>query len=388
MSKDKIKVIQMIPHICEAGAETLVKDYALHLNKKRFDVFILTTIISPPDSSNLKLLKEEQIEVLCPYDLSFFSIHKRIVRRIIKLFFPKYDIIQERKRYDFVKHSILHLKPDVIHVHMQMLKYLSPISDSLRGVKLFYTCHSLPERYFSRIKEKEEYEAASVLIRKNGLKLIALHDEMRIELNNMFGVENTIVLRNGVDFKKFKNIHEERAEIRKSLNIPADTLVLGHVGRFIYIKNHKYILEIFKRLISIHPSSYLLLVGEGETKKEIEIKIKEYKIENKCLILPPQGDIPRLLKAMDVFVLPSLFEGVPIVAIEAQLSGLRLLISNRITKDVLFSENAIPLDINDDPMKWVDTILNTKIKGTIMNNINEYNIDNVITKVEKLYISD
>ena len=136
---------------------------------------------------------------------------------------------------------------EVIHAHMTVLKYLKPISKELFNCKLFYTCHSLPERYFSGM-HKEEYECGKYLIKNNNLRLIGLHKDMADELNNMFNVKNTAVINNGIDFNRFKGIDTEKKEIRKKLGIPENAFVLGHVGRFHPVKNHKFIVQVFEKL--------------------------------------------------------------------------------------------------------------------------------------------
>lgn len=383
MKNGKVVVVQLIPWISEGGAETLVKDYAVNIDKRRFDIHILTSLMSSVTSSNLLQILQADVDVLSPYKWGGSSLLSKIVRYIGNFF--KSPRLEESKRANFIKQNILRLQPDVIHVHMQMLKYLYPIADLLGNTRLYYTCHSLPHRYFNEDTEKDEFEAAKYLIKHNGLKLVALHNGMRVELNKMFGVDNTIVLRNCVNFARFKDVEESKEDIRMSLNVPTDSFVLGHVGRFSYIKNHKYIVEIFKKLIVRRPNSFLLLIGSGCTKKEIVQMLNECGLYNKSLILPARGDIPRMMKAMDVFVLPSLFEGLSIVTIEAQVSGLRTIVSSQVPEDVLFSENALSLDINVDPQVWVNAIVDTNIKGTVYNDIKNYDVENVMRTVEQLY---
>lgn len=114
-----------------------------------------------------------------------------------------------------IKKIIKKEKPNIIHAHMDVLKYLSSIKKSLNGIKLFYTCHSLPRRWLTN--NGLEYLAAKELIKNNNLQIIALHDQMRLEINQMFGIESTIVLNNGIDFTKFSKVAEEKNEIREKL---------------------------------------------------------------------------------------------------------------------------------------------------------------------------
>ena len=385
MKDGKTVVVQLIPWISEGGAETLVKDYVVNIDKRRFEVYVLTSLISMSTSSNLRQILDAKVEVLSPYKWGRSNITSVFLRFLGGIFRSTQQ--EELKRARFIKLNIQRLKPDVIHVHMKMLRYIYPIADELGSTKLFYTCHSLPQRYFNEKEEKAEYEAAKYLIKHNDLQMVALQNSMREELNQMFGISNTIVLHNCVNIARFKDVKERKEDIRESLNIPSTSLVIGHVGRFTYIKNHKFIVEVFKELVLKCPDSFLLLVGEGNTKKEVLDLLNAYGLSSKSLVLPARGDIPRMMKAMDVFVLPSLFEGLPIVAIEAQASGLRTIISNQVTSDIMFSENAISLDINAGPNAWVDAIVDGNIKGTAHNSIEDFDVLNVIPAVEHLYMN-
>jgi len=208
---------------------------------------------------------------------------------------------------------------------------------------------------------------------------------MQKELNDMFDIDNTIVLPNGIDFSKYQNINETTAEIRDSINVPNDSYVIGHIGRFTEAKNHEKLVDIFREAVNREPSAYLLMIGTGELQEAVESKLAKYGLEDKYKILQKRNDIPRLLRAMDVFVFPSVFEGLPVTLVEAQISNLRCIISTRVTDECFFSENAVPLDVTAPTSDWVDAIFDKEIKGPYHNNIMAFNMNSVISRLSSLY---
>lgn len=380
----KIKVIELIQEIAEGGAETLVKDYMLNLNPKVFDVSLVTEFPLSVRSANVRILMQKKRKIYAPYGISRERIIDKIIRKIRKIFVPLR--LQDKYRFSFVQKTILKLRPDVIHVHLRMLKYLVPIASKIEGVKLFYTCHSLPCRYFNDNDCKEELDAAKYLLEHNNLQFIALHDEMRQELNHMFGIDNTIVINNCVDLRRFREVEESKIEIRQSLGIPTNAFVVGHIGRFIWCKNQPFIVDIFNEVLKRHPNAFLLLVGTGDASDTI-VKLHQYGIEERCLILSHRTDTPLLLNAMDVFVLPSILEGLSIAAIEAQASGLRCVMSSTIPKEVFFSENAIEADLSECASIWAEKLCKEEIKGRLKNDIEKYDVAFVMKEVQRIYSS-
>ena len=215
--------------------------------------------------------------------------------------------------------------------------------------------------------------------------MIALHDEMRRELNKRFGVNNTVVIHNGIDFQSFLSVDESKESIRKSIDVPMDKFVIGHVGRFSEPKNHLYLVDIFAEILKMKPNAHLLMVGAGGLQSMIEAKLKAFGLKGEYTILSHRTDIPRLLRAMDVFVFPSIYEGLPVSIVEAQVAGLRVIASDVITSECFFSENIVPLSIAKTPDLWAKTILDNNIKGPYSNDINSFDMNKVIFRLEKLY---
>ena len=370
----RIRVIEYLEgSLSDGGAETLVKDYALLIDRKRFEPYILVDWIFT-DSANYSRLKDTDVKLVSLYPS--YSIFWRAVNKFF------------RNRYiDWkLRRVVRKLKPDVLHIHLAALKHVEKIKEDLEGVKLLYTCHSIPQFYFE--EKKGEAEAAEVLIRENGLRLIALHSDMADDLKRRFNTDNVVVVRNGIDMEKFRKPRKTRNEVRNELGIPQSSFVLGHIGRFVKVKNHSFLLSVFERIAEKKPGSRLLLIGDGEDREKVEAEIKSKNLTDRVIILSNRSDIPELLSAMDCFILPSLFEGFPVALLESQASGLRCVVSDRINSEVYLSNLIVPLSLSLSPSVWADTILDENVRGNYENRIDEYDLRKEIRKLERIYAGE
>ncbi len=145
---------------------------------------------------------------------------------------------------------------------------------------------------------------------------------------------DVLVLPNAIDIEKYQFDQSGREKIRNEFSIPNDTLVVGTVGRLSIEKNQQFIVDIFKELLSIYPNSRLIIVGDGNLREAIEQRVLKYDIQRNVVLTGKRRDIQAILSAFDLFIMPSLFEGTPVSAIEARSSGLPCLISDTITKSI------------------------------------------------------
>lgn len=367
----KTKIVEIIESLSDGGAQSIVKDYATLIDKEKFDVVIFT-IYPCKFSANYKLVKSARVKVYSVYEnYNFFS---KIINKVTK----KQYITRKLRSF------LLSYKPNVVHVHSVMLKYLAPLSSIIRGCNIFYTCHSLPHRYFGEGHE-DEFEAAKVLIKNNNLRFIGLHENMRVELNKIFNISNTIVLKNGVDFSRFSKINESKADIRHSIGIEEDSFLIGHVGRFADMKNHTFLVDVFRIVSKYKDNARLLLIGDGELLGDIKAKVKKLGLQKKVFFLSHRTDIPRLLKAMDVFVFPSIYEGLPVSIVESQIAGVRTITSDNVTKECFYKPLLISLKLSDGAEVWAETILDTSITGPYNRDIKEFDMSEVVKTLEKIY---
>ena len=141
------------------------------------------------------------------------------------------------------------------------------------------------------------------------------------------------ILKNALDLNVYRFDQSTRDRVRGEFSIPEGAIVIGHIGRFSHQKNHSFLVDIFREIHSKNEDTILMLVGNGELFNEVNDKIRSYRLEDSVIFSGVRSDIPAILSAMDVFVFPSFYEGMPNVVIEAQSTGLPCIISNTITKE-------------------------------------------------------
>ena len=199
-------------------------------------------------------------------------------------------------------------------------------------------------------------------------------------------VDDVILIKNGIDVNKFKYNKNIREKIRKELNIN-NKLVYGHVGRFSKQKNHDFLIDLFYELQK-NKDCVLLLIGTGPLEDTIKNKVKKLNITDKVLFLGFREDINYLLNAIDIFIFPSLYEGLPVSLIEAQTNGLPIVTTSNISNEANISNNYYVID-NYDINNWLNTILNVKLgnrENAYKNAIkNGYDIIDISNKLEKIY---
>lgn len=163
------------------------------------------------------------------------------------------------------------------------------------------------------------------------------------------------VLRNAIELDRFWFDPRARAEVRAELGIPDDQLVVGHIGRFVTQKNHAFLLEVFGRVVRGGADAALVLAGDGPLRPEVERKAEEMGLSGRVHILGQRGDANRLYQAFDVFCLPSLYEGLGIVAVEAQAAGLPCVLSTEVPReaDVTGAARFLPID---NPSVWAGVL--------------------------------
>ena len=168
--------------------------------------------------------------------------------------------------------------------------------------------------------------------------------------------------------------------------------VVGHIGRIFPAKNHPYLLEVFKEFLQKNENSVLLLVGDGPSRKEIENKAQSLGVSEKVIFTGVRSDVNEILQAMDCFVFPSVYEGLPVTVIEAQASGLPCLISDTITDEVCITDLVNKLSIKESPGIWAEEIIKKCMDFKRQSTIKEivqagYDVENTAHWVEEFYLN-
>lgn len=208
--------------------------------------------------------------------------------------------------------------------------------------------------------------------------------------NFLFKDKRYIIFRNAIEVEKYEFDASIRYSERRNLGIRDDDFVVGHVGRFTKQKNHKYLIDVYKEILNIKKNSKLILIGEGEQKKIIEDRIKEDHLSDNVIFLGEILDVNRKMNIFDVFVLPSLYEGLPLVGVEAQANGIPCFFSTNITKEIAINQNAYFLCIKEKPSYWAKEIISKSVRNQVSSTLNTrgYNIKLEARKLETFYIQN
>lgn len=182
------------------------------------------------------------------------------------------------------------------------------------------------------------------------------------------------ILNNAIDSERFIYNEKNSKKIKENLKLK-DKFIVGHVGRFKAEKNHKFLIEVFKKVKEIKNGAKLLLIGDGPLKKEIQILVNKENIENDVIFLGNCPNVNELLQVMDVFVFPSLYEGLGIVAIESQASGTPILISNGVPDEAIISPICKKISLDDNYSKWAEEAIKISKSNLAHTNLQKYIIE-------------
>ena len=364
-----LKILQFIHSLNMGGAETLVKDYLLGLDKSRFEVILLC--YERLESPYTELIEQAGIKTI--YVCDEMPLHGRTVVWA--------RVINKIMRYMLVRKYIRRLKPNVIHEHLTLnsyLKFAKPKKDTV----IFYTQHFQVSTW--KQKYQSDIKAAKWLMERYPMCLIALNEAMKQEMAAIFNTSDMVVLNNGINVERFRHAKEGQV-VRQELGIPQEAFVVGHVGRFSQVKNHEFLVDVFAEVAKREPTAYLLMVGKGETLDQISEKLRRLDLEQCSKILSDRTDIPDLMKAMDVLVFPSFSEGMPVTLVEAQMAGLRCVVSDAVSNEVEFSNLIQYHSLNEGAVVWAENALRRGQQETKYYDVDRWDMSKVIRKLERLY---
>lgn len=202
----------------------------------------------------------------------------------------------------------------------------------------------------------------------------------------LFGTEDVIYVKNAIDTDKFKFDENVRNSVRAELGI-GNELVIGHVGRFDYQKNHEFLVEVLSKVVNVKNDAKLLLVGDGILRADIEKQIAELGLNDNVIMLGVRDDACRIFNAFDIFALPSRFEGLGIVLIEAQANGLKCIASEVVPQEANAGNNVkyLPFDTELWSKEIVDTDITRNVDIKLLHD-RGYDIKNEALKLQEMYL--
>jgi glycosyltransferase involved in cell wall biosynthesis len=172
----------------------------------------------------------------------------------------------------------------------------------------------------------------------------------------MFGNKHFEVINNAVDVNKYSFKESFKTDIRNELGVKDDTTIIGSIGRFEEAKNHIFIIDIFNEYLRINHNSILVLLGDGSLRNNIQKKVIHLGLQNKVKFMGIRSDVEKFYSAMDIFLMPSLFEGLPFVMIEAQCAGLKCLVSENITSESIITDIVSMEKLDHSAIVWSEQL--------------------------------
>lgn len=336
-----VRVLHIVTHMNRGGLETMIMNYYRQVDRNQLQFDFLVH-------------RQEE----AAYDEEIRQMGGRIYH--IRKLNPLSRSYWWELNHFFEKHP----EYKIVHSHLDCMSSVPLKAAMLHGVPVRIAhSHSSNQDRDVKYLIKNIYKRN---IKKYATKLFAC------SLNAgewMFCTHDFEVLPNAIDVKKFSFDQDIRNWIRSALQIE-DKFALVHVGRFSKVKNHEFLINIFCELLKILPESRLILVGSGgERFLEIKEKIHRLGLDEFVLLVGIRTDVNEILQGMDAFVLPSLYEGLPVSVIEAQSSGLMTFISDKVPIECKKTELVRQISLHDTPSKWAFEI--KKAKGASRNNTYE-----------------
>ena len=352
-----IRIAQVMGKWVGGGVEAVVMNYYRNIDKKK----IQFDFIFDDDSNDIPYDEIEKLGgkvILIPPYQKVFKYHKELKRVLMS---GNYKIV---------------------HSHINTLSVFSLFAAKKAGVPV-RIAHS-----HSTTNKKEWKKNLLKLVLRPLSKKYATHYFACTEhaAKWMFGDnEDTYILNNAIDLDKFKYSKQIREEKRKE-----DTFVIGHIGRFVKQKNHEFIIDVFNEIHKENKNAVLLLVGKGPLMDEIKEKVKELKLTKNVKFLGQRSDVNELYQAFDLFLFPSLYEGLGMVAIEAQTSGLQCIASTEVPSIAKVTDNLEFLELDDTIEMWKNVILDkqNKKRKSYVTEVKKagYDIKTEVKKLEEKYI--
>lgn len=200
------------------------------------------------------------------------------------------------------------------------------------------------------------------------------------------------ILENAIDLSKYQFDRLKAESIRNQLKIKEDEIVLGHIGIFNKQKNQSFVLKVFHALYQEDQKYKLLFIGQGEMESMVKKEAEELQLQENIIFYGVTDDVPEILSAMDIFIFPSLHEGLGIAAVEAQLMGLPCVMSDQVPDEAVISPNCRKLSLNKPLEEWCDVVASYTAyigernnHGLTMSKIKRFDIDRQVIKLEEMY---
>lgn len=328
MAHDELRVLQVIGAMDRGGAETLIMNLYRKIDRSRVQ---------------FDFLVNENRE--CDYDDEIASLGGRIFR------IPRYRVFNELEYKKACNRFFLDHAYSIVHGHIGLPASIYLKEASRAGAFTIVHSHS---QNFPLSPEEIVFRACSHRVRGIADYYLGCSVEAGRDRFGSAIVEGNSfhVLNNGVDARAFQFNTVSRERIRAELKIEDDAPVFGHVGRLTDVKNHKFLFEVFDLVKRQMPKAQLLLLGRGELEEHLRSEVKELGLERSVSFLGVRNDVAAVLSAMDVFIFPSFSEGLPCAVVEAQDSGLPVILSTGVPPAAEILPSTKRIDLSQGSSYW------------------------------------
>ena len=362
----KIKVMHFVSGLVSGGVEEMLYNYCQFMDRNKYE-FIIVYQHEP-----IPVCKEkfDSLGIKCIRVTSRKTSFKKNIKDSIK-------VIKEEK-------------PDIVHAHMNLMNFCALYAAKKNRINIRISHSHIAEKSKSYV-ESIIFYICKILCRYFATDYLACGKDAATFLygNNLVKTGKVEIIPNAIDLLKFSPNDQFRNEIRQRYNIE-NSFVVGHVGRFTIQKNHIRLIDIFNCLLQEKKESVLLLIGTGELEDEVKNYVSELNIIEKVIFLGTTSKMHEIYNAMDVFILPSLYEGYPVVATEIQAAELPAILSDNIDKTCKLTKYVNFLSLDDSNDRWVNSALEiSSLRSTKDNRklYERFDIRNAQQRLDVLYNS-
>lgn len=323
-----VRILHVVTNMDRGGLETMIMNYYRFVDREKLQFDFLV-------HRQERAAYDDEIEKM-----------GGIIYRVPKL--NPFSLIYKAKLRFFFKQ---HIEYKIIHVHQDCLSSVILKTAMSCGVPIRIAhSHSSKQDINLKYPIKLFYKQ---FIDRYATDLFACGEDAG---KWMFSCDRFTVLNNAIDAKKYAFNSNKRFDIRKSLGIQPDEILVGHVGRFSAVKNHFFLINVFAEL-NRRGRYRLLLVGDGELRATMEEKVERLELSDKVIFAGVRDDVADLMQAMDIIVFPSHYEGLPLTLIEAQAAGLPCLISDQVPAECIKTSLIQQLPLIDGAEKWAEATI-------------------------------
>lgn len=371
MKNPKIKVMHLIGSMGDGGAQRIVLNY-LYDFKSDPDIELKLYVFSHPTNSYCdRKIKENTLNVVyCNAPSSKIKIP--YIKRL-------FNLKKEKKEWEKV---IKEFNPDIVHIHISGLltRTLQPIINANIPIK-FDTLHSNPLRY-----KGKKLKVIRRAFQKEKFIPICVTEEQAQMAKKYYGFERYEIIHNGIDIEAIKEKMILKKEARELYNIPNNAYVIIGVGRLEKIKNFELLIDAFSIISKKNRNALLVIAGSGSELSNLQKKVNGLKLDSKVRFIGNQDNIVPLYCAADMLGITSISESSSLVLLEAQVCGLRCVISDGVPKESIITDNVQKMSKNATVEEWATELQNTKYKGKAICNLESYEVHSQSKKLKEIYI--